>query len=61
MIIQKKRVRTLKGKFTVVKKGSQLVVGVRLVPSMVPELRLAGFPDGVDVGEASAKKLLPCR
>jgi hypothetical protein len=52
MIIQQKRVRTLKGKLPGTRKGSQLVVGARLFPALTSRLRAIGFPEDANVGDA---------
>lgn len=52
MIIQQKRVRTLKGKLPGVKRGATLVLGAKLVPSIMPKLYRVGFPQNAGVGDA---------
>jgi hypothetical protein len=52
MIIQQKRIRTLKGKLRSIRKGSRLVLGGRFLPSLLPRLRAIGFPDVANVGDA---------
>jgi hypothetical protein len=51
MLIQQTRVRTLKGRLGPTRKGSKLVIGARLVPSLVPLLVKAGFPQDFKIGD----------
>lgn len=52
MIIQQKRVRTLKGKLPGIKKGSAVVFGAKLVPGLMPKLYEVGFPQNAGIGDA---------
>lgn len=52
MIIQQKRIRSLKGRLPGVRKGTPVVVGARLVPDLMPKLRRIGFPDDANIGDS---------
>lgn len=52
MLIRQTRVRSLKGKVSQLKVGTDVVVGARLVPNMMPELQQIGFPPDANVGDA---------
>lgn len=52
MLIRQTRVRSLKGKVARIKIGTDVVVGARLVPDLMPKLKRIGFPEDANVGDA---------
>ena len=52
MFIQQKRVRTLKGRFGAITKGTQIVVGAKLIPDLMAKLQKIGFPTAAGIGDA---------
>jgi hypothetical protein len=52
MIIQQRRIRSLRGKLGSARVGSRVVIGAKLVPDLMPKLRRIGFPETANVGDA---------
>jgi hypothetical protein len=52
LLIKQSRIRSLKGKLGRLRVGTDVVVGARLIPDLIPKLTRIGFSTGVNVGDA---------